>query len=201
MWGDEQEGGDYLGASGSQIGAARILAAHLKVSVRSLAIRRVPRLLVAPRPTHKFVYWHALRGKWVVIIEKKHHGVFDEQGLAVLAAGRILKLKPRAFELQGGSRPGLMGQRGSSENLARLFKRVFPAYCGRGRTERQRLPVMPGDVADMHSRLKAPIMQDPSMVYYMCLAKYGPHRDALEEAYSRHQGQVQDCASLGTCIV
>ena len=136
---------------------------------------------------HRFIYWHVGHAKWMVQKGKQYVGSTGDYEEAVAMASKACQLDPNAFEVEPKvAKATMQGQRGAVQVAAEWFQLLWMGY----QHGPKGFPCLPSDVTDLHQRThgpKADILKDAGMILPMLVAKYGPHRDALNKAFQKQQ--------------
>lgn len=138
---------------------------------------------------YRYISWHCRDKMWVVRIARKHHGTFRDHGSALAYVMNITGLTESALLLDPKDvRKSLRGQRDAVPNCLYWFRLLYSAYKTRKGERSIAGAAYPGDLEDLHCRAAtgSTILQDPNFIVLMMLAKFGPHRDALQTAYSHN---------------
>ena len=190
--------GEYLGNFPTEEEAAQAAADKLGQPKKSLL--RPPKKSSMPSkpaktPTrsHRFVYWHSSESKWQVKIGAKNHGNFTEHDEALAMATKQTGLTIQDLQLRPGDvRRSLQGQRNAVSQHLSWFQGLYLAFSNPAEM------AYPGDVVDMDIRALqgSLILEHPNFIVPMMLAKYGPHRDALHDAFLKVPKPNDDPAQL-----
>ena len=133
-----------------------------------------------PKRTHRYVYWHSGNDAWQAKIGAKNFGSFPnhDQALAVVMAQTGLQ-QDDLLLCPAQVRKSLQGQRNAVLMHMTWFQHLYVAYSGPDET------AYPGDLEDMSKRASqgSAILAHPNFIIPMMLAKFGPHRDALHDAF------------------
>ena len=173
--------------------AATGLTAHDQRSAAKLAAKacgcRIADLLlsaklktakVRPHARHyRFVFWDRFAKKWRVI--RKGYTCqprYDIEAKAARAASELFKI-PLAELRFKTPRKGLNME--PIGNVRERFKKLMALHV----TANADRPIVPGDLADLLSRRWDNLREMPGMLVPFILAKYGPHRDVLEDIVRR----------------
>lgn len=184
-------GGEYLGSFAKEEQAAAAVAKKLGQPKASLL--RTPAPAKAPKRSHRYVYWHSANQAWQVKIGGVFLGLFEQHEDALLMATKEtghtrdeLQLCPNVV------RRSLQGQRNAVSQHACWFQKLYMAYA----TSKE--VAYPGDLCDMGDRAsrKSRIMAHPNFIVLTLLAKFGPHRDALHDAFLSTPKLVRDHLNL-----
>ena len=168
----------YIGCFPDEEAAARAAAKELGVSKASLrrSSETTTQKKKTPKRTHKYVYWHRTTGSWQVKIGASFHGRFHEHEDALLLVVEKTGLTRQDLELSPNEvRKSVQGQRNMIPKHMFWFQKMFAAYGD----------AYPGDLCDLIHRAsqRSEIMAHANFVVPMMLAKFGPHRDALNDAF------------------
>ena len=139
--------------------------------------------------THRFIYWHRRDQVWHAKIRSKHVGFFHDHGSALADIMKATGLQEKALLLNPKEvRKSVRGQRDAVPKRAHCFHLLYSAYKNLEKGRSIAGNAYPGDLEDMHSRAAkdAKIFKDPNFIVCMMLAKFGPHRDALQTAHHRN---------------
>ena len=181
----------YIGSFAGEEDAAKAAAKHLGVPKKSLL--RNADDSKTPKRTHQYVYWHKSAKRWQVKIGSTFMGIFDEHKHALKRAVEATGLQAEDLRLDANAvRKSLQGQRHAVLRHMVWFRTLYLAYSEPG-------PIAyPGDLVDMMRRAthKPPIMSHPNFIVPMLLAKYGPHRDALHDAFMRTPKLASDPSDI-----
>ena len=173
--------GEYLGCFMKEVQAAEAVAKKLgqpKVSfLRPAAASKASK---APKRTHRYVYWHSARHAWQVKIGTEFFGLYPNHEDALAAVVMQTGLQKDDLLLSPDHvRRSLQGQRNSVQMHIAWFQHLYMAYS------KPEGVAYPGDLDDMGQRASqgSRILQHPNFIVPMLLAKFGPHRDALHDAF------------------
>ena len=172
--------GEYLGSFANEEQAAKVVAKKLGKPKASLLRTRGADRLKAPERTHKYIYWHKKEQAWQVQIKGEYVGVFWNHEDALKKVIKKTGLKAKSLLLCPDTvRRSLQGQRGAVLQDAVWFQELYAAYSDADKVS------YPGDLCDMHDRAAqgSCILEHPNFIVMMMLAKFGPHRDALHNAF------------------
>ena len=106
---------------------------------------------------------------WQVVIRRKYVGSYQTQSLAAAASAK-----------HNGETPNSLLQEGRLRSLE-LSRRCFVEFWKACKTKGSCTHCLPEDLKHLFMCKNG---NDPWMVAYVILAKYGPHRDALCKAYA-----------------
>ena len=171
--------GEYLGSFAEEEQAARAVAKKLKQPKKSL-LRAPDAKSTAPKRTHRYVYWHSARNAWQVKIGDDFLGLFANHEDALARVIEETGLTKDELQLCSDHvRRSLQGQRNAVLMHATWFQHLYKAYATPEGV------AYPGDLCDMHRRAEqgSLILAHPNFIVPMVLAKFGPHRDALHDAF------------------
>ncbi len=194
---------------GRQRAAAEKVCAHLKLpSVESLRIKTAQpdsfKVWKGHGPpekrTHQFATWSCSHRQWQASVpyqgQKRYLGAFRLQANAVAAAFKFLLWRmPRQYPTKASfslkvvrkrDDPG-KGCRGLVELRKDMFRALVKPYLRQGcKRQRVQMPLLPGDAEDCNDRAqgkKARLLDDEGLGLPALLTKYGPDRDALDDAF------------------
>ena len=186
---------EYLGCFADEEKAAKAVAKKLRRPKTSLLLRdqgtsgigRPKTISLLPRDpskepkrSHRFVYWHAKGLKWQVKIGATFYGLFDKHDDALARATEETGLKKEDLLLRPDHvRRSLQGQRNAIAQHVSWFQHLYQAYAD------PKVVAYPGDLVDMTCRASqdSRILAHPNFIIPMILAKFGPHRTALHDAF------------------
>ena len=132
--------------------------------------RKNPKALRSKRYLRHVVHRPNRKCPWQVVIRRKYVGSYRTQSLAAVAAAK-----------HNGETPSSL-VRGGRRRSVELSRRCFVGFWKAYKTKGSCTQCLPEDLKHLF-RCKT-ILNDPWMVAYAILAKYGPHRDALCKAYA-----------------
>ena len=175
--------GKYLGSFENEEQAAGAVAKKLGQPKESfLRSAAASEASMAPKRTHRYVYWHAANHAWQVKIGAKSFGIYSHHEDALSAAARTTGLKKDDLLLNPHQvQRSLQGQRNAVLVHMAWFQYLYKAYSQPGEV------AYPGDMVDMGMRAVqgSDIMKHPNFIVPMMLAKFGPRRAALYDAFLR----------------
>ena len=176
--------GEYLGTFADEEQAAEVVAKKLRRPKATLlrktavgASSRVPKRI--PKRAHRYIYWHHRAQAWQVKIGTAFLGVFrdHEDALQTVIEHKGL-LREELRLCPNAVRRSLQGQRNAAMLHVSWFQSLYTAYS---------IPeaAYPGDLCDMDLRATqgSSILAHPNPIVPMMLAKFGPHREALNDAF------------------
>ena len=172
--------GEYLGTFATDEEAAQAAADKLGQPKKTLNLNYAKPTAKPPKRSHRFVYWHSTQHKWFVKISDQFHGNFAEQHEALAMATRLTGLTIEDLQLcPDHVRRSLQGQRHAVSQHLSWFQHLYQAFADPEEV------AYPGDLADMDRRASqgSLILAHPNFIIPMMLAKFGPHRDALNDAF------------------
>ena len=173
---------EYLGTFANEEEAAQAAADKLGQPKKTLlrSHQAKPSKRSHPKRSHRFVYWHRAESKWQVKIGTQHYGNFAEHDEALAMATKKTGLTIEDLQLHPDCvRKSVQGQRHAVSQHLSWFQHLYQAFAD------PKEVAYPGDVADMHRRASqgSLILAHPNFIIPMMLAKFGPHRDALADAF------------------
>lgn len=169
--------GKHLGTFANEEQAAAAVAKKLQqpknTLLRKTALKRIP------KRTHRYIYWHNRAQAWQVKIGSAYLGVFGDHEDALQTVIKHKGLVREELRLcPNAVRRSLQGQRNAVELHISWFQGLYLAYS---------IPEVayPGDLCDMDQRAMqgSSILAHPNFIVPMMLAKFGPHREALNDAF------------------
>ena len=176
----------YYGCHTTELGAAKVVAKKLGLpGPQSLAKHTQQKAQPNPKPnpqrSHRYVYWHVGNQRWVAQVGQSYYGEYQDYNQAVKCIVQKSGLSEAQLRLDPEeTRANVQGQRGMVAKHADWFAHMWQCY----RLSPNKV-ANPGDLRDMHGRTHGPaaaLLRIPHLIVIMLLAKYGPHRDALQEA-------------------
>ena len=170
---------EYLGTFATEEEAAQAAADKLSQPKKTLLRSHQAK---PPKRSHRFVYWHRTESKWQVKIGTQHYGNFAEHDEALAMATKKTGLTIEDLQLHPDCvRKSVQGQRHAVSQHLSWFQHLYQAFAD------PKEVAYPGDVADMHRRASqgSLILAHPNFIIPMMLAKFGPHRDALADAFPK----------------
>ena len=174
--------GKYLGCFTKEEEAAEAVAKKLRQPKASLLhSHHGSAPMRTPRRTHRYVYWHRRDQLWQVKIGHTFWGSFVDHEVALAMAVEKVGISKEELQLHPHDvRKSLQGKRHAVLQHAHWFRHLYRAYSGPDG------PAYPGDLSDMHHRAHSDseILTHPNFIVPMLLAKFGPHRDALQDAFT-----------------
>lgn len=169
------------GSHTTQRGAARLAAKAWQVSLRSLSLDPTAR---RPARKYKHVSYHRASRTWVAQVGglgRRQLGSSRSQDEAANKVARFLKRPLSELRL-----PKVLTASSCQplEQHVVRFQQLWSIYGGDNPKE----PKVPGDVADLTQRAsrRGPTLlsEGSGLILPFLLAKYGPHRDVMEDAWA-----------------
>ena len=173
--------GEYLGCFMNEEQAAKAVAKKLAQPKASfLRPAAASKASKAPKRTHRYVCWHSANNAWQVKIGTEFFGSYQNHEDALAAVIMQTGLQKDDLLLSPDRvRRSLQGQRNSVLMHMAWFQHLYMAYS------KPEEVAYPGDLDDMGERASqdSRILGHPNFIVPMLLAKFGPHRDALHDAF------------------
>ena len=177
LWVAQRNGEPSPGSHANQRRAAQLAAKAWHVPLSELRIRPAR----SSRRQYKHITYHKKSKTWIARYRGKSLGSNTSQAAAATLVAKYLHVPLITLRLR--SAPGPLE---SHQQLAARCRGLWSAFGGLS----PRNPKVPGDLADLIQRGldkgSRVLSQAPGLVVPFLLAKFTPHRDAIEEAWAEH---------------